>query len=138
MRSWGITSFPRAGRRWGSAGRKKKMHEYPTDASLKVIQKWDFSKKGVDGFLDFIERFWHWPDWGFVRSGNRLELYTGGWSSNEDIIEAMKVTLFWSACWKKSERGGRYFFELDDFFEMGAGASVAKKEKPCAIINPAS
>jgi len=40
-----------------------------------------------------------------------LELSTGGWSHNEDIIEDLqKYNFFWFIYWQKSERGGHYCF----------------------------
>ncbi len=41
----------------------------------------------------------------------KLELHTGGWSKNEEIITAMKkcgLFLFWT----KSEAGGHYYFSM--------------------------
>lgn len=43
----------------------------------------------------------------------KLELHTGGWSENEEIIEELQKNLFWLFCWQKSERGGHYYFEGD-------------------------
>jgi hypothetical protein len=48
-----------------------------------------------------------------------LELHTGGWSGNEDIIEALQNhKLFWMMWWWKTERGGHYYFEVD-FSQIG-------------------
>lgn len=37
---------------------------------------------------------------------------TGGWSPNEDVIEAMhRNTILWMLCWESSHRGGKFVFE---------------------------
>jgi len=73
--------------------------EYPTEKELEIVKEWDILKNGVGGLLEHIESIWWCPDWGFKLSGKRvfrLELHTGGWSGNEDIIEALKSNnLFW-------------------------------------------
>jgi len=42
----------------------------------------------------------------------KLELHTGGWSGNEDIIEALKKSYFWIFYWEKSVKGGHYYFTI--------------------------
>ncbi len=41
-----------------------------------------------------------------------LELTTGGWSENEEIISELSETMFWSFWWEESKRGGYYKFIL--------------------------
>lgn len=97
--------------------------DYPAESELRKIQKWDFSKQPVGRLLDFVESIWHWPEWGFKKYVNyckfsgkkciKLELHTGGWSGNEQIIEALQKTkMFWFLYWELSKRGGHYFFEI--------------------------
>jgi len=93
---------------------------YPTDDELKTIRDWDFAKNSVQDFLDFIHSCWHWADgpgwYGYDLTGKRilrLELHTGGWSGNEEVIVAMKNNgIFWLICWEKSVRGGHYYFRV--------------------------
>ena len=40
-----------------------------------------------------------------------IELKTGGWSENEEIINKLLDTTFWMLYWQKSERGGKYTFK---------------------------
>jgi hypothetical protein len=43
--------------------------------------------------------------------GEVVTAHTGGWSGNEDIIEAMmENVLLWLAVWQRSERGGHFTF----------------------------
>lgn len=38
---------------------------------------------------------------------------TGGWSENEEILEALKQQrLAWALTWQRSERGGKYVFRV--------------------------
>ena len=91
------------------------MEDYPTEEELEFIEKWDGQR--LETFLDYLETHWHWPDY-FKRSGKkvvRLELHTGGWSGNEDIIEALHGAwngMFWFLYWQKSTRGGHYYFTI--------------------------
>ena len=91
--------------------------EYPSKEELKIIYSWDFSKEPVKDLLDYVERLWWEPNWGFKLTGKRvlkLELHTGGWSGNESIIEALKYNfMFWSMYWQKSTRGGHYYFTIN-------------------------
>ena len=84
---------------------------YPTEEQLKTISEWDLTKSHVSKLLGYIEPIWEYGDWGFSRSKHRLELHTGGWSGNEDIIAALRSNfLFWSMYWWTSRRGGHYVF----------------------------
>ena len=106
----------------GSARIKRRIRlkeEYPSDRDLEIIEHWDVMKCGVDGLLEYIKNIWWLPDWGFKLIGKKilwLELHTGGWSGNEDIIEALKKNeYFWAIYWIKSLRGGHYYFKISNF-----------------------
>lgn len=91
------------------------MSEYPTKKELETIKKWDLSKQGVHDFLEFLESIWHFGNWGFILKGKHilhLQLHTGGWSGNEDIIQVLRSTFFWIFFWTKSLRGGHYYFRI--------------------------
>lgn len=87
------------------------MEGYPTKKELKQIRNWPHTD--FPGLMRFIEGIWHWPDWGWSQDGEHFYLSTGGWSGNEDIIEAMQAnTVFWTICWVSSRRGGHYVFRV--------------------------
>ena len=93
---------------------------YPTEGELKIIKEWDLTKQEkVSDLLEYIEEIWWAPDWGFILSGKRvlkLELHTGGWSGNEDIIGALQRNiLFFALYWDKSVKGGHYYFTIKKF-----------------------
>ena len=91
-------------------------NNYPDEESLKQVKDWDVLTKGVDGLLDLIEENTNWADRQIHREGKsviRYDYHTGGWSGNEDVIEAMMHNfLFWSLSWEKSTRGGHYYFKI--------------------------
>ena len=90
------------------------MSEYPTDEELKQVSEFDPIKDNIDEFLSFLESIWWIPDWGFKLKGKRikyLELHTGGWSGNEDIIYELKKTFFWM-WWRMTKVGGHYYFRI--------------------------
>ena len=88
---------------------------YPEEDVLKKIREWDIVKDDYNDLIRLIQENWKFEEFGyFVLNGKNLELHTGGWSGNEDIIDALKQTVFWSAFWMKTERGGHYYFELKE------------------------
>lgn len=93
------------------------MDEYPTTENLEFIKNFDIVKNPITDLLDYIEEIWWTPSFGFHRetSGEliNLQLSTGGWSGNEDIIRALQDNFFfWSLYWVMSKRGGHYWFEI--------------------------
>ena len=91
---------------------------YPDEASLKGIEKWDILKQGVQGLLDLVEENTCTPDWSFSLKGKRVlrfEFHTGGWSGNEDVINALRNNIFFFPMfWEKSTRGGHYYFKINN------------------------
>jgi hypothetical protein len=65
-------------------------HDYPTDEQLQFIRDYDI-KQGPADLIEHLKEIWHWKDYLAYSQDHRagyLELHTGGWSGNEDIIEA--------------------------------------------------
>jgi len=91
-------------------------NNYPDEASLKAIKEWDILTQGVQGLLDLVEENTNWADRQIQQTGKRVIHYayhTGGWSGNEDVIDALHHNfLFWSMFWEKSTRGGHYYFRI--------------------------
>lgn len=95
---------------------------YPTEETLETIRNWKYNNdtKFVD-LLEYVNKAWHWNDFMQMREVSRGEdqdvyeytCITGGWSGNEDLIEAMhKNPMFWAFCWRESHRGGKHVFEV--------------------------
>lgn len=88
-------------------------NEYPREQELKRIEKWNIPDD-LNGLLEFIEELWKYSEY-FIRKDNLLELHTGGWSGNEDIIFSLeRNTMFYCLYWQKSERGGHYYFVFSE------------------------
>ena len=80
-----------------------------TDEEISIFNTNDFFE-GVT----IIEKYWN-QDYGTfnIESKNGitvLELTTGGWSENEEIINILCDKMFWFLWWQKSKRGGYYKF----------------------------
>jgi len=87
---------------------------YPDEHNLRVIRTWP-KEAGYEDLMEYIAPTWQYADMGyFSREGNIYKLSTGGWSGNEDIIQALRDNLiFWGCCWLSSQRGGHYKFEVN-------------------------
>lgn len=104
------------------------MGHYPCDVVLRMIEQFDVTQQDIEELLSLIENEWEYADLGyFKRCTNNdgldiLELHTGGWSGNEDIINAMERNGFlWGFLWWKSERGGHYWFEVKKIQKQNGG-----------------
>ena len=74
-----------------------------------------FNSNDWDKCIDIIEEHWN-TDYGTCeickeKDGIKtLELTTGGWSENEELIDQIADTMFWLLWWQESKRGGYYKF----------------------------
>lgn len=90
---------------------------YPTEETLLAIREWDANDLG--GLFQFVAEAWN-LDYGralircvesSAEGRHWIELHTGGWSGNEDIIGALQAnTMAWTLAWWSSRRGGHYEF----------------------------
>lgn len=93
---------------------------YPDEVELAKIREWDW--RDLDGLMAYVKELWWMPDWGWTeevapqeddRPAKRYYISTGGWSGNEDLIDAMQENhVVWSLCWWSSRRGGHHEFRL--------------------------
>ena len=88
--------------------------QYPSQEDLDKISSWEVKNfKEFRDIFEFVEKIWWQPDWGIHKYDKEYHISTGGWSGNEDIIEAMRKNyILWRMCWVQSRRGGHYVFEL--------------------------
>ena len=98
---------------------------YPTPAYLESISSWPLDS-GYNNLMEYVEKGWHWDNMikhNYLHDHHQsLEhkiladiwsLSTGGWSGNEDIIEALHDNaLFYMMCWYSSQKGGHYKYEI--------------------------
>jgi hypothetical protein len=89
------------------------MTTYPTAGALRAIGRYSIrSRTDLRGLLASVRRDWMYQD-RFILTRRRLYLSTGGWSGNEDLIDALQHNhMFWATCWLRSERGGHHVFDL--------------------------
>lgn len=100
---------------------------YPTDATLRVIEKWPITElSDTQGLMDYVRQAWKYPDyftadkrrtreWKGAPLKRRYHVSTGGWSGNESLISALeKNFVFWMLTWVAHRRGGHYIFELPE------------------------
>lgn len=96
--------------------------KYPTTQELQRIKDWDY--KDSMGLVDFLGTIWWSKDWGtkvgwgkdgLLKDVLVLELHTGGWSGNEEIMTTLQMTHFHFLFWYSSRRGGHYEYHIDPF-----------------------
>jgi len=95
---------------------------YPEKQELDLIKHWSY--RDVFKLLDYLYDLWNYNDWGFKeewkynhlfkRDELKVNLSTGGWSGNEDLIEALLENEYVKLLWyNKWERGGHYEFIIN-------------------------
>ncbi len=83
---------------------------YPTEACLKRVRAWD--PMDFDGLARFLCEIWYWPE--LIKLGPapkdgrmQLRMSTGGWSGNEDLVEAIPPQ--WHGMYFESHRRGDHW-----------------------------
>lgn len=107
-----------------------------------TIRQWDI--RDIFGLVDFIKNNWVYAEVGYYKEywGKsdtikqdvlNVELHTGGYSKNEDIIRSLLSNkVFVSMCYKKWERGGHYYFEINPRGFLYKKVAEFAKEKGCS------
>ncbi len=92
---------------------------YPTDKTLDKIEAWDVHTQHPSAaeLMAFVREHWAFSGvcWDEKDHPNHTEymISTGGWSGNEEIVQAMRKNwMFWATCWREHRRGGHYVFEV--------------------------
>lgn len=100
--------------------------EYPTEDDIKRLVEaahfnhTDASYEGCTAALALMKSLWWSADVLWEESsafhditgkvGTLYDVSTGGWSGNEELIEAVHQTFMWTLVWESSRRGGHYTF----------------------------
>jgi len=93
---------------------------YPTDEYIEFIKNYTPEVMPIMDFVEILTDAWHFGDWGFrlcrkYAGVRKLELHTGGWSGNEEIIRTVKSNIWLTnfrmryVMWRT---GGHYYFEI--------------------------
>jgi len=90
---------------------------YPTEELLSQIKNYDPIKSGFIDLMHLVYDNWiyDFPYKSFYKDGDKYvyTLSTGGWSGNEELIDAlMENHLWWMFSWYSSRRGGHYEFRI--------------------------
>ena len=95
---------------------------YPTEEALAKISNW--SNDSISDCFDFIKELWSYPDYwrekvffdeGEEKWKKQIDMSTGGWSGNEDLLAALRNNiLIWSSAWVLCARGGKFIFEIEE------------------------
>ena len=88
------------------------MNEYPTEEQLAQLRAMSLATGAAHyDWLCAAKALWNCHYGRVTRGFGYWRFATGGWSGNEDIIDAMiENSLAWVVTWHKSERGGLYVF----------------------------
>lgn len=66
---------------------------YPTEEIIEFITKYE-PNEDIEDFAELIRSIWWCKGWGFrkyrYKGRTKLELHTGGWSGNEEIMSAIE------------------------------------------------
>jgi len=97
------------------------MGHYPSEVVLKEMREFDVFKRDIDELIELIRNEWEFADCGYFtykrkyRGIRLLKISTGGWSGNEEIIDALRSNfIFWSSLWYTHRTGGHYSFRIHD------------------------
>lgn len=71
--------------------------------------------ENIDEYVQLIVECWNTHYGRADYKNGILELHTGGWSENEEILDAIQMNkLFWIKYWSTEVRGGHYWFTIKD------------------------
>jgi len=87
---------------------------YPTEECLEHLE----TCPAAEALAILCENWWPFDGMGVAHGGDDdgyfLRLATGGWSGNEDMIDAAMKNPMVRLQWRLSARGGLYVFEVPD------------------------
>ena len=87
---------------------------YPTEEFLVCLREDEefWKPENIDAFIDILRIVWWIPERHLIYDPveRTLTLFTGGWSGNEAIIEALQHTGFWHLYRKRGRLHGDYSF----------------------------
>lgn len=105
---------------------------YPTNAAIRRLETWGdpearngTSEYDVNGAIDFMRSLWWLPKWGISDNIPAIErnvyclddvhryvmMSTGGWSGNEELMQAFRSRWWRAHSIVVTRRGGHYVLE---------------------------
>ena len=92
---------------------------YPTEEALEALAAWEppdgmWTEEIFHAFMEHIRRAWWHGDALMEREGDVWFVSTGGWSGNEELVDALlRNVLFRALYFAAYRRGGHYVFCRD-------------------------
>ena len=81
-----------------------------------MLETFDIKKQPIKDLVEWIGNQWNntYGIWKVYKYGNhiKLEIHTGGWSQNEELISEFERVKFIGMFWQKSEKGGHYYYSF--------------------------
>ena len=97
---------------------------YPSKRDLADVKRLADTSGKVAELVGFIKLLWKYSKQGVFYHPRfkkfNFELHTIGWSGNEEIISALKGTMFWILYWRRSDCGGHYYFNIPTLPKKGS------------------
>ena len=87
-------------------------YEYPSEKELVKISNWNVTDP--EGLFKYIQERWYYPNYVTISdNGEKWEFITGGWSGNEELINALRQNIIlWMKHWYSSTASGVHQFVM--------------------------
>ena len=63
---------------------------------MSYISEFNIFEDSMEKFIEFLRRNWQMDEWLFFYENGVLELCTGGFKRNIEVIKELENTMFWS------------------------------------------
>lgn len=63
---------------------------------MSYISEFNIFEDSMEKFIEFLQENWQMDEWLFFYENGVLELCTGGFKNNIDVIKELENTMFWS------------------------------------------
>lgn len=82
---------------------------------MSYISEFNIFEDSMEKFIEFLRKNWQMDEWLFFYENDVLELCTGGFKNNIDIIKELENTMFWSMFFVEIN-GSVYKFRIQEKF----------------------
>ena len=82
---------------------------------MSYISEFNIFEDSMEKFIEFLRRNWQMDEWLFFYENGVLELCTGGFKNNIDVIKELENTMFWSMFFVEIN-GSVYKFRIQEKF----------------------
>lgn len=82
---------------------------------MSYISEFNIFEDSMEKFIEFLRRNWQMDEWLFFYENDVLELCTGGFKRNIEVIKELENTMFWSMFFVEIN-GSVYKFRIQEKF----------------------